>query len=387
MVELSQGSSRIYGEAAFEVLAKAQDLERQGRNIIHFEIGEPDMETPETIVKAGIQAIKDKKTHYTPSIGILELRRAVQNEIEKTRGYRPDLEQILIVPGLKPGIFFSMLAVVNPGDEVIFQDPGYPTYGSVTSSLGAKSVLVPLFEENEFRMNPDDIKSRINNKTKLIIVNSPQNPTGSVIPETELRKIADICLEHDIYVISDEIYEYLIYGEKHFSIASIPEMLDISITLNGFSKAYAMTGWRIGYAVGNPAFIQKMGTMQMYINICAPSMSQRAALAALNGPQDCVTNMVKEYKRRRSYLLTRLQKMGIPCVTPGGAFYAFPNISCLGSSDDIWRLLIDEAHVSTTPGNMFGAQGEGYLRLSYANSLSNIEKALDRIEKVVRRKT
>jgi len=195
MPELSKGAKKIYGEAAFEVLAKAQELERQGKEILHFEIGEPDMETPDNIAKAGIQAIKDKKTHYVPSIGILELRKAVQDEIEKTRGYTPDLDQIVITPGLKPGIFFSMLAVVNPGDEVIYQDPGYPTYGSVSSFIGAKEILIPLLEENEFRMNPDDIKKKITKKTKLIIINSPQNPTGSVMTKKELDEIAEIAEE------------------------------------------------------------------------------------------------------------------------------------------------------------------------------------------------
>ena len=220
MAELSKGSYRIYGEAAFEVLAKAQELERKGKNILHFEIGEPDMETPENIAKAGIQAIKDKKTHYTPSIGILELRKAVQDEVEKTRGYRPDLEQIVITPGLKPGIFFSMLAIINPGDEVIYQDPGYPTYGSVSSFLGAKGVLVPLLEENEFRMNPDDIKTRITDKTKLIIVNSPQNPTGSVMTKSELEEIAEIAEKYDIFIVSDEIYSKMTYETDHYTPTS-----------------------------------------------------------------------------------------------------------------------------------------------------------------------
>ena len=208
MAELSKGASRIYGEAAFEVLAKAQELERQGKSILHFEIGEPDMETPENIIRAGIEAIKNKKTHYTPSAGILELRKAVQNEIEKTRGYRPDLEQIVITPGLKPGIFFSMLSIINPRDEVIYPDPGYPTYGSVASFLSAKRVMLPLLEENEFRMNPDDVKKRITNKTKLIIVNSPQNPTGSVMTKSEMNDIAELAKENDLFVVSDEIYGF-----------------------------------------------------------------------------------------------------------------------------------------------------------------------------------
>jgi len=356
-------------------------------DLISLSIGEPDFSTPTHISEAGIQAIQEGYTHYTNNYGLLDLRKAIASKMKTVNHVDVDHTGVLVTAGASLAIDMAMRLFLEPGDEVIIQDPGYFNYIYESYFIGAKIIPVKLHEETSFSLRAIDVEDLISPHTKLLVLNSPQNPTGSVIPETELRKIADVCLEHDIYVISDEIYEYLIYGEKHFSIASIPEMLDISIILNGFSKAYAMTGWRIGYAVGNPAFIQKMGTMQMYINICAPSISQRAALAALNGPQDCVTNMVKEYERRRSYLLTRLRKMDIPCVTPGGAFYAFPNISCLGSSDDVWRLFIDKAHVSTTPGNMFGAQGEGYLRLSYANSLSNIEQALDRIETVVRRKT
>ena len=249
MVELSKGAEGIYGEAAFEVLAKAQELERKGKSILHFEIGEPDMETPEHIAKAGIEAIKNKKTHYVPSIGLLELRKAVQNEIENTRGYRPDLEQIVITPGLKPGIFFSMLTTVNPDDEVIYQDPGYPTYGSVTSFIGAKGVLIPLLEENEFRMNPDDIKGKITDKTKLIIINSPQNPTGSVMTKSELEEIAELAEEHDIFVVSDEIYSKMTYEANHYTVTNRDEAKKRTILLDGFSKYYAMTGWRLGYMV------------------------------------------------------------------------------------------------------------------------------------------
>ena len=211
MAELSKGARRIYGEAAFEVLAKAQELERKGHNILHFEIGEPDMETPDNIARAVIKAIKDKKTHYVPSVGLLELRKAVQDEIYNTRGYYPDLDQVVITPGLKPGIFFSMLSIINNGDEVIYQDPGYPTYGSVSSFLGAKGILIPLLEKNEFRMNPDDIKEKITKKTKLIIINSPQNPTGSVMTKSELDEIAEIAQEKDIFIISDEIYSKMTY--------------------------------------------------------------------------------------------------------------------------------------------------------------------------------
>jgi aspartate aminotransferase len=382
MPELSKGAKGIYGEAAFEVLAKAQDLERQGRNIIHFEIGEPDMETPETIVKAGIQAIKDKKTHYTPSIGILELRRAVQNEIEKTRGYRPDLEQILIVPGLKPGIFFSMLAVVNPGDEVIFQDPGYPTYGSVTSSLGAKSVLVPLFEENEFRMNPDDIKSRINNKTKLIIVNSPQNPTGSVMTKSELEEISLLAEKYDVFIVSDEIYSKMTYETKHYTATLLDEAKERSVLLDGFSKYFAMTGWRLGYIVAPIKMAERLKDYLVSAISCTAAFTQWAGVEALTGNQGFIDEMMKRFREKRDRIVKGLNSIpGFSCLSPKGAFYTFPNIKETGmTSQECADHLLYNAGVACLPGTAFGPYGEGYLRFSYATTLENIDEAIERIK-------
>jgi len=381
MPELSKGAKGIYGEAAFEVLAKAQELERQGKNILHFEIGEPDMETPENIAKAGIQAIKDKKTHYVPSIGLLELRKAVQNEIEKTRGYRPDLEQIAITPGLKPGIFFSMLATINPGDEVIYQDPGYPTYGSVSSFLGAKGILVPLLEENEFRMNPDDIKEIITKKTKLIIVNSPQNPTGSVITKSELDEIAELAEENDLFIVSDEIYSKMTYETKHFTPTSRDEAKERTVLLDGFSKYYAMTGWRLGYMVAPAKMVERLQDFLVSAVSCTAAFTQWAGVEALSGDQSFIPKMMDRFKEKRDAIVKGLNSIdGFSCKAPKGAFYAFPNICETGmTSQECADHLLYNAGVAVLPGTAFGPYGEGYLRFSYATTLQNIEKAIKKI--------
>jgi len=383
MVQISEGANRIYGEAAFEVLAKAQELERQGKKVIHFEIGEPDMETPDNIAKAGIKAIKDKKTHYVPSTGVLELRKAVQNELEKTRGYRPDLEQIVIIPGLKPGIFFSMLTIVNPDDEVIYQDPGYPTYGSVTSFLGAKGVIVPLLEENEFRMNPDDIKDRITKKTKLIIVNSPQNPTGSVMTKSELEDIAELAEEHDVFVVSDEIYSKMTYDTKHYTPTSRDEAKERTVLLDGFSKYYAMTGWRLGYMVTPAKMAERLQDFLVSAVSCTAAFTQYAGLEALTGNQSFITEMMARFKEKRDLIVSGLNSIfGFNCQVPKGAFYAFPNITETGmTSQECADHLLYNAGVATLPGTAFGLYGEGYLRFSYATTLENIDEAIEKIKK------
>jgi len=383
MAELSKGANRIYGEAAFEVLAKAQELERQEKNILHFEIGEPDMETPENIAKAGIQAIRDKKTHYVPSIGVLELRKAVQDEIEKTRGYRPVLEQIVITPGLKPGIFFSMLAVVNPGDEVIYQDPSYPTYGSVTSFLGAKGILVPLLEENEFRMNPDDIKARITDKTKLIVVNSPQNPTGSVMTKSGLEEIAELAEEHEIFVVSDEIYSKMTYDMEHFTPTARDKAKERTVLLDGFSKYYAMTGWRLGYMVAPSKMAERLQDFLVSAVSCTAAFTQWAGVEALTGDQSFISDMMKRFKEKRDRIVKGLNSIpGFSCLAPKGAFYAFPNIKETGmTSQECADHLLYNAGVAILPGTAFGPYGEGYLRFSYATTLENIDAAIERIKK------
>ena len=383
MVQISEGANRIYGEAAFEVLAKAQELERQGKKVIHFEIGEPDIETPDNIAKAGIKAIKNKKTHYVPSTGVLELRKAVQDEVEKTRGYRPDLEQIVIIPGLKPGIFFSMLTIVNPDDEVIYQDPGYPTYGSVTSFLGAKGVIVPLLEENEFRMNPDDVKDRITKKTKLIIVNSPQNPTGSVMTKSELEDIAELAEEHDVFVVSDEIYSKMTYDTKHYTPTSRDEAKERTVLLDGFSKYYAMTGWRLGYMVTPTKMAERLQDFLVSAVSCTAAFTQYAGLEALTGNQSFITEMMARFKEKRDLIVSGLNSIfGFNCQVPKGAFYAFPNITETGmTSQECADHLLYNAGVATLPGTAFGLYGEGYLRFSYATTLENIDEAIEKIKK------
>ncbi|RLF32658.1 MAG: pyridoxal phosphate-dependent aminotransferase [Thermoplasmata archaeon] len=373
----------MYGEAAFEVLAKAQELERQGKHILHFEIGEPDMETPDNIAKAGIQAIRDKKTHYTPSIGILELRKAVQDEVEKTRGYRPDLEQIIITPGLKPGIFFSMLAIVDPGDEVIYPDPGYPTYGSTTSFIGAKKVMVPLLEENDFRMNPNDIRERITSKTKLIVINSPQNPTGSVMTKKELEEIAEIAEEHDIFILSDEIYSKMTYETRHYSPTVRDEAKERTILLDGFSKYYAMTGWRLGFMVTPVKMAERLKDFLVTSISCTAEFTQWAGVEALTGDQSFIPRMMKRFKEKRDRIVKGLNSIpGFNCLSPKGAFYVFPNIKETGmSSQECADHLLYNAGVAALPGTAFGPYGEGYLRFSYATTLENIDEAVKRIKK------
>ena len=382
MPNLSKGSEKIYGEAAFEVLAKAQELERKGKKILHFEIGEPDMETPENIARKGIQAIKDKKTHYTSSIGILELRKAVQNEIEKTRGYRPELGQIVITPGLKPGIFFSMLAIINPGDEVIYQDPGYPTYGSVSSFLGAKKVLIPLLEENEFRMNPDDIKKRITKKTKLIIINSPQNPTGSVMTKQELDEISELAEEYNIFIVSDEIYSKMTYETKHYTPTSRDEAKNRTVLLDGFSKYYAMTGWRLGFMVAPIKMAERLQDFLVSAISCTASFTQWAGVEALTGDQSFISEMMNRFKEKRNSIVKGLNSIpGFSCLSPKGAFYTFPNIKETGmTSQECADHLLFNAGVACLPGTAFGPYGEGYLRFSYATTLSNIDEAIKKIK-------
>jgi len=382
MVELSKGASRIYGEAAFEVLAKAQAIERQGKSILHFEIGEPDMETPSNIAQAGIKAVQDKKTHYVPSIGLLELRKAVQNEVEKTRGYRPDLEQIVITPGLKPGIFFSMLSIINPGDEVIYQDPGYPTYGSVTSFLGAKSVLVPLLEENEFRMNPADIEEKITKKTKLIVVNSPQNPTGSVMTKSELDDIAELAEEHDLFVVSDEIYSKMTYDTVHYSPTARDEAKERTVLLDGFSKYYAMTGWRLGYMVVPNKMAERLQDFLVSAVSCTAAFTQWAGVEALIGDQSFIPEMMARFKEKRDRIVKGLNSIpSFTCLAPKGAFYAFPNITeTKMTSQECADHLLYKAGVAILPGTAFGPYGEGYLRFSYATTLENIDDAVKKIK-------
>ena len=383
MPELSEGAYRIYGEAAFEVLAKAQELERKGKEILHFEIGEPDMETPKNICDEGIRAIKGKKTHYVPSIGLHELREVIVDEIEKTRGYRPDLEQIVITPGLKPGIFFAMLSTVNPGDEVIYPDPGYPTYGSVSSFIGAKKVMVPLLEENEFRMNPDDVVDKISEKTKLLILNSPHNPTGSVMTKSEMDEIAELAEEHNFFIISDEIYSKMTYETKHFTPTLRDEAKNRSVLIDGFSKYYAMTGWRLGYMVAPVEMAKRLQDFLVSAISCTASFTQWAGVEALTGDQAFISDMMDRFKQKRDRIIKGLNSIdGFHCKSPKGAFYAFPNISETGmNSQECADHLLYNGGVAALPGTAFGPYGEDYIRFSYATTLENIDLAIEQIKK------
>jgi aspartate/methionine/tyrosine aminotransferase len=382
MPRLSLGAGRIYGEAAFEILARAQALEKQGQRVLHFEIGEPDMETPDHIAEAGIQAIRDRKTHYVPSLGLMELREAVVEEIKKTRGYTPGIGQVVITPGLKPGIFFSMLATVDPGDEVIFPEPGYPAYGSAAAMIGADPVPVPLLEENGFRMNPDDVRQRVTEKTKAVIINSPQNPTGSVMTEDELREIHDIAREHDFFIISDEVYSKMTYdGTPAPSITTYDQARERTILLDGFSKCYVMTGWRLGYMVVPAVMAERLRDYLVSAVSCTASFTQWAGVEALTGDQSFIPGMMDRFTRKRDRIVHGLNQVpGMHCRVPKGAFYAFVNIRETGmTSQACSEYILNECKVATVPGTAFGAAGEGYLRFSYATSLEQIDEAVERL--------
>jgi aspartate aminotransferase len=382
MPALSKGANRIYGEAAFEILAKAQELERKGNTILHFEIGEPDMDTPDNICTAAVNAIKQKKTRYVPSIGLHELREAVVDEVERNHGYKPSIDQIVITPGLKPGIFFAMLAIINRGDQVIYPDPGYPTYGSVSSYLNAEQAKIPLLEENEFRMNPEDIKENITNNTKLVIINSPQNPTGSVMTKSEMDEIAQLAEEHDFFIISDEIYSKMTYDVSHFSPTRRDKALERSILLDGFSKYYAMTGWRLGYMVAPVRLTKRLQDFLVSSISCTSSFTQWAGIEALQGDQSFIAEMMKRFRQKRDRIVKGLNSIkGFHCTLPKGAFYAFPNISETGlTSQECADKLLYDAGIAALPGTAFGPYGEGYVRFSYATTIETIDKAIEQIK-------
>ncbi len=369
-------------ETAFEVLAKAKALEKQGKDVVHLEIGEPDFDTPKNIKEAAVKALYSGYTHYTPSAGIPELREAIAEHISKTRRIEVDPEEVVVTPGAKPIMFFSILACVNPGEEVLYPNPSYPIYESVINFVDAKPVPIPLLEKNDFRLDPEYVKENITEKTKMIILNSPENPTGGVLTKEDLKTIAD-CISNrdDVIVLSDEIYSRILYEGEHESIASLPGMKEKTIILDGFSKTYAMTGWRLGYGVMRKDLAQKIAQLMTNSNSCTNAFVQMAGVEALKGPQDEPARMVAEFKKRREIIVSGLNNIkGITCKKPRGAFYAFPNIT--GTGMDCRKLsdyLLNEAGVAVLPGTSFGKYGEGYLRLSFANSIENIKKALERI--------
>jgi aspartate aminotransferase len=378
----------IHGEAAFETLARATELERQGRSIIHLEIGEPDFDTPAPVVRAGIDWLKKGKTHYAPVAGVFELREAIARRLSQRHKVAVDPRNVLISPGAKVMIFAIIHSLVDPGDEVIYAAPVYPAYEAAVLMAGATPVQVVLDEAKEFRFSLDEMARRITPRTKMIVINTPQNPTGGVLTIEDLRRVGDLAREHDLLILSDEIYSEIYYDRPTAGMLDIPDIQDRLLLVNGFSKTYAMTGWRVGYALLPESLVP---VVNLFMNNSVSSTSTFCQLAAVEAFTEettrTVTAMVQEFRRRRDVFVDGLNSIsGIHCLRPHGAFYLFPNISELGStSKDIADRLLDEAGVAALPGTAFGVHGEGYLRFSFANSLSNIESALDRIQRFVSR--
>jgi aspartate/methionine/tyrosine aminotransferase len=368
-------------ETAFEVLVRARALEAQGRSVVHLEIGEPDFDTPSHIISAAQEALEQGYTHYGPGAGLPELRQAVSRYLQRWRGLDIDPARVVVTPGGKPIMFFAILALVNPGDEVIYPDPGFPIYESMVRFVGGRAVPMPLREERHFRFDPDEFRGLVTDRTRLIITNSPHNPTGSVLTASDLDFIADIARERDIVVLSDEIYARILYHGHHESIATRPGMLDRTIILDGWSKTWAMTGWRLGFGVFPTELIPHVERLISNSVSCTASFAQQAAIAALEGPQDSVDQMLAEFTARRAAIVGGLNQLpNVRCLEPDGAFYAFPNITATGfSSRELADRLLQEAGVACLAGTAFGGYGEGFIRFSYANSLDNIHLALERI--------
>jgi aspartate aminotransferase len=384
-MKLADRMSRLGTETAFEILAKAKQLEAKGKNVIHLEIGEPDFITPRNIIDAGIKALNEGYTHYNPSAGVREFREVIAKEISKTRKINVNPDQVVVTPGGKPIIFFSIFALINSGDEVIYPNPGYPIYESVIDFIGGKAVPIQLREENDFRLDTDELKKLVTDKTRMIIINSPQNPTGGILTKDDLRVIAEIALSRDIFVLADEIYSRIIYDGDHHSISSFPGMQERTIILDGMSKTYAMTGWRLGYGVMREDLAVKIARLQTNSNSCTATFTQRAGIEALTGPQEDVDRMVAEFKKRRDVIVEGLNHIPrISCKTPKGAFYVFPNVKEIGwEVRKLSDFLLNEGGVAVLFGTSFGKYGEGYIRISYANSVENIKKGLSRIEKAL----
>jgi len=379
--------SRIGTESAFEVLVKARALEKQGKNIIHLEIGEPDFPTPAHIVEAGKKALNEGWTKYGPTPGFPEFRELIADYISRTRSIQVDADNVCVVPGGKPIMFFSMLALLEPGDEVIYPNPSFPIYESIINFLGAKPVPVPLVESRGFSFDLNVLRDGLSDKTKMVILNSPANPTGGVTPKEDLRQIADMLRNRDVMVLTDEIYSRIFYEAEPASISSLEGMLEKCIILDGFSKTYSMTGWRLGYGVMPHWLAKAVNLLMVNCNSCTASFTQRAGMAALQGPQDAVGAMVTEFRRRRDAIVKGFNEIpGWSCSIPAGAFYAFPNVSGTGMPvKELANLLLNEAGVACLWGTAFGQYGDGYLRFSYANSLENILEAIQRIKKIANR--
>ena len=389
-MKLAGRMGRLGTETAFSVLAKAKALEARGQDIIHLEIGEPDFDTAGHIVEAGCQALRSGETHYTPTAGIPELREAIAADVAKSRGIDVDPAQVVVTPGGKPIMFFAILALVEEGDEVLMPNPAFPIYESMVDFVGGTPVFVPLRQENGFRFDLDEFRAGLSEKTRLVILNSPANPTGGVFTREDIRGIAEILHERpDVTVLSDEIYARLLYSGSFASIASEPGFGPDgrTIILDGFSKTYAMTGWRLGYGVMPETLAEQVTKLQVNSNSCTAAATQHAGLAALHGPQDAVDRMLEEFRARRNLIVAGLNDLpGVECISPQGAFYAFPKVSGTGySAGELADLLLEEAGVACLSGTAFGRHGEGHLRFSYANSRENISRALDRMQEVLAR--
>jgi aspartate/methionine/tyrosine aminotransferase len=372
----------------FQILAKAQELERGGADILHFEIGDPDFTTPENVVRAACDALESGDTHYANSMGLLELRQTAIDVTRRSRGFSPELDQILVTPGANAQLYYAIACAVNPGEEVIIPDPSFVSYASIIGFLGASAVRIPLREENEFRLNPADVEKEITPKTRMIVMNSPSNPTGAVMTEEEIRAVYDIARRHGIYLLSDEIYARMVYedGRTRFhSPSKYDQCRDITIVVNGFSKSYAMTGWRLGVVMGPSDLIAKMGLLLETTTSCVSPFVQRAGIEALRGSQEKIVGMMHEFRRRRDLIVNGLNTLpGVHCLNPHGAFYVFPSIRRTGFTSEAFAdYLLNHAGIAISPGTIFGEHGEGYVRLCYANSAANIEKAIARMRQAL----
>jgi len=380
-MKLSSAMSRLGTETAFEVLVRAKALEAQGKDVVHLEIGEPDFDTPANIVEAGARALKEGWTHYGPSAGLPELRTAIADYLNISRNTTFTAENVIVTPGGKPVMFFVILALLEAGDEAIYPNPGFPIYESMINFTGATAVPSPIRESNQFALDVDELAGLITQRTKLLIINSPANPTSGMLDASDLGRIAELAVKHDLIVLSDEIYSEILYEGEHVSISTFPGMAERTVVLDGFSKTYAMTGWRLGYGAMPLELVGPINKLMVNSVSCTSVAVQRAGLEALTGPQDDMHAMVAAFRKRRDLMVAGLNAIpGISCLNPKGAFYVFPNITDTGkSSRDFADLLLNEYGVAALAGTSFGSYGEGYLRLSYANSEANLQKALDRI--------
>ncbi len=385
MLKLAKRMNRLGTESAFEVLAKAKELEAQGKDIVHLEIGQPDFKTPVNVCQVAFQAMKDGQTGYSPPAGLPAFREVVADWVSRTRRVSVQPDQVSVTPGAKPIIFFAVLACADDGDEVIYPDRGFPIYESVINFAGAKPVPLPLKESVDFRFRIEDLEAIVSDRTRLLIINSPQNPTGGVLTRSDLAMIAELAIKHNFYVLSDEIYSQLVYDGDHQSILSIDGMQDRTILLDGHSKSYAMTGWRLGYSVSTKLLADQFAKLMVNSNSCTATFTQIAGIEAMQNSQGFVNQMRLEFKTRRDFLVRGLNDIeGISCIMPSGAFYTFPNVTGIPMTcAEFADYLLTEAGVALLPGSSFGMFGDGYLRMSYASSIDNIQEALIRIDKAV----